>query len=452
MPQSFTVSESSPNLRKKLLQYCDVQELWELPVGVFPDATVRTVVIFARKKQIASQNAFPVRIRTLQKNMFERFEETGIFTGSTYFSDQSRWNENSRKSKLSKITHLMGFKLILPEFSWERIQSKSEPLSKIADAFTGATVGENPDNKPWKNNPEPKEVKWLSSAKKAIKDSFHLIYDSKSTIIYPNNLVWPRRNNERLFKGKKILLTSNTDPSWGKRVKVAIERKGYYVSDSFIVITPKPESKQRYITHEVVAAVMNWKVSNAWIVEHLKHPKIPMPAVKSIPFPALGKENCEFLTEAVLEIETALAQNEKPPDDAYLEIDKILKDAYKLSDEEYERIQAIYEWDTKPKTTIDKLPDMDANWKTTGVVDSIDIENGTITLWIRDFDELQTVPISPSMPGWLLRPEVAFRTCIPRESLRKRSPGNVCLGKFRPQDYTYLNEKEIFGKLTKVLL
>ena len=457
MPQSFTVSEASPNLRKKLLQYCDVQEMWELPIGIFPDATANTIVIFAKKKQIAFKYAFPTKIRTLQKNMLEGFKETGTFTGSTYFSDQSDWDENSRKSSGSVITHIMDFKFILPETSWDRIESCCTKLENIAEIIPGAIVGKNPKNKRWRDYPYPKEVNWLTGAKKVIKDSFHLVYDSASTMIYPNDLEEPRKNTnpkrdkERFFKGKKILLTSNTNPSWGKRVKVAIEKRGYYVSASFIVVVPKPEVEKRCITHEVIAAVLNWKVSNAWIVEHLKYPWIPMPALRNIPFPTLRKKDCEILTEAVLNIEESIEKNGKPSDDAYLQIDKVLKDAYRLCDEEYERIQSIYEWDTKPMTTIDKLPNMDAKWKTTGVVDSIDAENGTITLWISDFDELQTVPISPSMPGWLLRPEVAFRTCIPRENVRKRSLGNVYLGKFRPQDYTYLNEEEIFGKLAKVL-
>ena len=457
MPQSFTVSEASPNLRKKLLQNCDVQEIWELPVGLFPDATVRTVVIFARKKQVVSQNAFPVRIRTLQKTMLERFEETGTFTGSTYFSDQSGWDENSRKSSGSVITHIMDFQFILSKLSWDRIESCCTKLENIAEITLGAIVGKNSDKKRWRDYPHPKEVNWLTEAKSVIKQSFHIVYDSASTIIYPNDLEEPRkdknpkRDKEYLFEGKKILLTSNTDPSWGKRVKVAIERRGYYVSGSFIVIVPKPEMEKRHITHEVISAIINWKVSNAWIVEHLKHTKIPMRAVKSIPLPSLSKKDCDILTEAVLEIEESIVKNGKPSDDAYSKIDKVLKAAYELRDEEYDRIQFIYEWDTNPMITMDRLPNAEAKWKTTGVVDSIDAENGTITLWISDFDELQTVPISPSMPGWLLRPEAAFRTCIPRESVRKRSLGNVYLGKFRPQDYTYLNEEEILGKLSKVL-
>ncbi|MBU1055247.1 MAG: SAM-dependent methyltransferase [Proteobacteria bacterium] len=457
MPQSFTISEASPNLRKMLLHNCDVQEIWELPDGLFPDATVRTAVLFARKKERSSQSVFPVRTRTLQKNTIGRFEESGTFTRSTYFSDQARWDENSSKSSDSVNTHIMDFKFILLESSWDRIESCCTKFENIAEIISGAIVGKNPKNKSWRDYPYPEEVNWLTGAKNVIKDSFNLVYDSEVTIVYPNDLEKPRKNKnpkrdkEHLLKGKKILLSSNTDPSWGKRVKVAIERRGYYVSDSFIVIAPKSEMEKRHITHEVVAAVMNWKISNAWIVEHLKHPKIPMRAVQSIPFPTLSKKDCEILNKAVLEIEESIVKNGKPSDDAYSKIDNVLKDAYRLSDEEYERVTSIYEWDTKPKITIDKLPDVDANWKTTGVVDSIDIDNGTITLWISDFDELQTVPISPSMPGWLLRPETAFRTNIPRESLRKRSLGNAYLEKFSPQDYTYLSEEEIFRKLEKVL-
>ena len=457
MPQSFTITQASPNLRKKLLQNCDVQEIWELPVGVFTGATVRTVVIFAQKKQDAYQGAIPVRIRTLQKNMLNRFEEAGPFTGSVHIFDQARWNENSRTSSGSVNTHIMDFKFILPESSWDRIGSCCTKLKDIAEITPGAIVGKNPKNKCWKDYPYPKEVNWLTGSKNVIKDSFEIVYDSASTIIYPNDLERPRKSNipkndkEHIFRGKKILLNSNTDTSWGKRVKVAIERDGYYVSDSFIVVYPRHKLDNKNITHEVIAAVINWKVSNAWIVEHLKHPKILVPTVKNIPFPNLNKKACQLLTKAVLEIEASITNGVELSDDVYLKIDKVLKDAYRLSDEEYDRVKSIYEWDTKPMITIDRLPDADAKWKTTGVVDSIDAENGTITLWINDFDELQTVPISPSMPGWLLRPEVAFRTCIPRESLRKRSLGDVYLGRFSPQDYTYLDERDIFGKLEKVL-
>lgn len=459
MPQSFTVAEASPKLRKTLLHCCDVQEIWEMPIGLFPDAAANTIVIFAQKKQKVHQSSFPVRIRTLQSNMLERFKnnkKTTVFAASVLHTDQSAWNEQSRISKPSN-NYVIDFKLILPDSSWGRIQSICEPLSKIAFAFTGATVGKNPNDKPWCDYHEPKEVNWLTGAKNVIKDSFSIGYDTATKIIYPNSLKRPLKNQnlekdkEHFLKMEKILITANANPSWGKRVKVAIERKGYYVSDSFIVVVPKTKIAKDHITNEVIAAVINWKVSNAWIVEHLKHPKIQMSSVKKIPFPPLSSKDCEILTKAVCEIEESIIKTGKSPHNAYLKIDSILRRAYRLKDEDHDRVHYIYEWDKNPLSTIENVPDTEANWETTGVVDSIDARKGTITFWISDFDELQTVPITPPMPGWLLRPETAFRTRIPRECIRKRSLVGVYLGKFSPQHYTYLNEEEILNKLGKIL-
>jgi len=56
MPRSFTSAEASHELRQFLLETCDVLELWELPKdvfsgpGAFSGPTVRTIVVFARKK------------------------------------------------------------------------------------------------------------------------------------------------------------------------------------------------------------------------------------------------------------------------------------------------------------------------------------------------------------------------------------------------------------------
>ena len=457
MPQSFTSAESSPELRKKLLQTCDIEELWELPIGMFPDATVNTIVIFARKKVSEAKSDFAARVRILQKNTLPKFEESGIFTASEIISDQSDWNETSRKSRCSENTHIMDFKLILPDSSWNKIQSRCTNLSELAEIFFGAEIGKNINRKRWINYLYPKKVNWLSRAKNTINKSFAVNYDFAETIIYPNSLREPLKNKnplkdkEHFLAGKKILLTSNANPSWGKRIKVAIERRGYYASDSFIVIVPKSEAEKSFITKEVIAAVLDWKVSNAWITEHLKHPKIPMRAMKNLPFPYLNEVDCKELTQAVCEIETAVKKSEDYPIEARQSIDRILKAAYQLEDEEFERLRLIYEWDDNPQITIDKQPEPDMRWKTTGVVESIDPEKETITLWISDFDELQTVPISPSMPGWLLRPEAAFRTVIPRACVRKRKLGNILLGKFYPQDYTYLTEDELFEKLTDLL-
>ncbi len=451
MPQSFTISQASSNLRHFLMQNCDIQEMWELPIGVFQDAKANSIVIFARKKQAGHPSTFPVRIRTLQPHMLDTFQEKGIFTSSIIVEDQAEWDDNSKRPQRSPTSNAMDFKHILPKSSWDRIKSVATPISDIADIITGAIVGNNPERKRWRDYPDPKKVNWFRGAKDAIEESFHINYDAASTIVYPNELEEPRKDKEHLFKNKKIVLASATNPSWGKRVKVAIDRKGYYVSDSFFVVAPNQESEKKGSAHEVIAAVLNWKVGNAWIVEHHKYPRIPTNALKSIPFPALGVKDCDILTEAVIRMEKSFEKFGKTSENDLIAIDNILKSAYRLEDDEFDRLKSIYEWDTNPSITIDRLPEFGARWKTTGVVDSVDPESGTITLWISDFDELQTVPVSPSMPGWLLRPETAFRTFIPRECVRKRSLSHLYSGKFQPQDYTYLNEEELFDEIAKAL-
>ena len=150
-------------------------------------------------------------------------------------------------------------------------------------------------------------------------------------------------------------------------------------------------------------------------------------------------------------IENALSTDQERPVQATQTIDEILKVAYQLDDETFERLRLVAEWDTNPQITLDEQLDPKARWQTSGIVDNIDAKNGTITFWLRSFDELQTVPISPVMPGWLLRPEVAFRTSIPRQCVRQRHLANVSWGKFYPQDYTYLSEEELFDDLTDIL-
>ncbi len=91
-------------------------------------------------------------------------------------------------------------------------------------------------------------------------------------------------------------------------------------------------------------------------------------------------------------------------------------------------------------------------WIITGVVDSVDAENGQITLWLDGFDTLQTVPVVPVMPGWLLRPEAAFRTSIPRSCVRQRAlANNITWGFFYPQEYAHLSEEEAYAELVRLL-
>jgi hypothetical protein len=456
MPQSFGVAEASPTLRKYLLEHSDLLELWELPIGIFPDATAGTLVIFAQKVGGPHKiREMPTRVRTLQRQTREKFEKLGVFTSSNITPSQSAWGENSRRSKNSQNTHLMNYKLVLSEEVWKNIHSVSLNLQDVAIVFQGAIAG-NPKRWRWKDYPSPKQVPWLIGAQEVIPRQFYIEYGKASTIIYPNELEEPRKSKnpeydkEELLLGRKILLTSNQNPSWGKRVTVAIEdRGGYCVSNSFWVVALDPKAKISNLSLKVIAAVLNWKVSNAWIVEHLKYTKINEFAIKYIPFPRnLIETDCRLLAEMVDKFQFAVVHNQPEPKDAIQVVDSILKSAYELDEETYKRLSMIYEWDKEPKITLDTQPDTDARWKISGVVEDVNALGGTIKLWLNGLDYFETVPIVSTMPGWMLRPNVAFRTTIPRRCVREQSLANVSWGSFFPQENTYLNDEEIFDQLT----
>lgn len=453
MPQSFVAAEASPQLRKKLLETCDVLELWELPIGVFPDAQANSVVVFAQKKPSAEQGTstnYPTRIRNLQKKHLQQFEDGGPFTISNMVKDQSRWNEQSRRSPYSKNTHIMDYQLILPENVWQKLHSVSVPLNDVASIIPG-TIRGSVYRQHHVGDKDNRLVNWLTQVRNVIHDSLQITYHNPQLLTYPNDFERPRLESISFLDGPKVLFNAIANPSWGKRVKTVIERRGYHVSHNFIIAVPKENEGGQNITLEVVAAVIDWKVSNAWLLEFLKQTQFPMRAIRSIPFPTKlseSKKDCNLITQAVLEIEKAWVNGQAPPQESWHTIDTILRAAYDLDDETYNRLATIGAWDVDSPLTLDQQFDANARWHISGVVDSLDVENGTITLWMDGFDDLQTVPIVPVMPGWLLRPETNFRTSIPRACVRRRTlNNNTSWGFFYPQDYTYLNEEELFDQL-----
>src|SRR6266487_407999 len=169
MPSSFIGAEASPELRKLLLENCDVLELWDLPTEVFPpDVAVQTVVVFAQKKgedEPRKPSLHPVRVRTVQSNTLKSLKHSAIFTASGLVANQSIWNEEARKSEGSKNTHIMDFRITLSEYTWSEIESYCVRLNTLAEIFLGVIEGKKPENKRWKDYPKPRQVRLLTAVK-----------------------------------------------------------------------------------------------------------------------------------------------------------------------------------------------------------------------------------------------------------------------------------------------
>jgi len=96
---------------------------------------------------------------------------------------------------------------------------------------------------------------------------------------------------------------------------------------------------------------------------------------------------------------------------------------------------------------------MTPKWETTGIVDCFDLENGTITFWLGDFDELQTTPITREMPAWLFGEEVYFRAKILRSCVRSARIGGKLYGPIIDFEFrgSSMSEAELFEEIGKAL-
>ena len=69
-------------------------------------------------------------------------------------------------------------------------------------------------------------------------------------------------------------------------------------------------------------------------------------------------------------------------------------------------------------------------WVVQCIVNKVDRQAGTLTLWIDCFDDIQEVSIESSMPDWIFKKDVMFTVVIPRICVREHSLVGVTWSNF----------------------
>lgn len=457
MPRSFPVAEASHEVRKTLLEKCDILEMWELPTEVFRGASgARTVAIIAQKKSQSGLSAVPVRVRTVQKSTLTHFKADGRFSSSTLAVDQSRWGQDARKSKGSKNDYLFDYQLILDESAWSRIRARCSPLEDFAVMTQGCIPGD-PSKGSWHQFRKPRLVPWLPDAKSALRRPMQVDYSLKTSIRYPNDLQWPRKDRlhpdkdwERRFMGEKVIMTSVLEPGWDMQVRVAVERQGFFVPDNFMVLVPSPRTRNPHSSSvEVIAAVLSFRVAKAWLLEFMKSPKVPMRALRTLPVPPLSDSDCERLVEAVRSLERVSGDSPKDAERHLFTIDTVLSSAYELEGEVARRLNVVSTWGKAETFSLEPCVEkVEEAWVVSGIVMDVDPRAGYVSLWLDGFDGEQRVPIYSSMPGWMLRQGAAFRAHIPYTwRVARRIHPEARDFVVQPQPLAYLDDAELVSDL-----
>jgi hypothetical protein len=421
-------------------------DIWELPDSTFPDATVAPAVLFARKRTVVDRRTL-VSVRTVQKAHLKAFRKDGVFTATAAIPAEEVWTEMPDERSGRTVTHRLRYNLVLPRSAWTALQARCVPLQERAVIFPGCTEATDP-KRMRESDLQPYDVKFLRSFRSTVPAPLHVVYDHATVRTYPTDFEEPRLKFRSLMGDTKVIINSVTNPSWGLRIKAAIERAGYYISGSFWGLVPSDAGRAAGVNHEVLAAVLSWYVANGWMAGFLRHTKLPKPEIDRIPFPAdLSPATVSGLTNSVLVVESEPV-NSAAAVDAWATIDRALQEAYGISDSVLERLRTVARFSGKKGPPPPQLAMPDSPWLVEGVVEEVSAEDGILTIWLNDFDGVHHIPIQPHMPAWLLREGVPFRTSVSDAAWRA---GDLAvdprLGQFSIAPYSYLSDEEVLDHL-----
>ena len=459
VPASLKRKVSANSLRRDLFQNCDVWEMWEIPGGIFEDAAVQPIVLFARKN--AGGGTGPAVVRRAGSSTSEVDAlKAGHFTRSSRVNDNTNWLQRTEKTSAGLATAVLWTPLILSEERWTNLAARR--LGDVAEVVNGMILGRKARR--YHDYLYPQSLRILTNTKVAIRSGQDFYLDTASAVIrrYPNDFSEPGLGyKDRLFAKPKAVMTATASPQWGKVVKVGADRSGMFVSNSFWVFVPKAEVENpEGITAEVLAAVLRWVVVNGWICEYRDYPWISQPVLESAPFPPVQTPAFWMrVSEHVVSLR-ALAANRRWDLARERELDQMLRDAYGFQNrpQDLAALEAIYHWregnDTR-KVLSDPPPPPAPNSPllVAGHVESVDAATGTLTAWVDALADCVELPITPTLPGWLLRAGAAFKATLLRvaKDQGKRTGSGYELVAVSGQAYSYLDLEEAHQVLTERL-
>ena len=414
LPLSFVSSQHGSATRKNLIEECDLLELWEIPRELLQGVAVEVLIIFAQKKLHANHDQSLiscVRTQTLQPATIDDFKNSGTFTASTLVTNQSPWHNTTWRSESDEtIDCVFDYTTILPKPLWHTIEQHCYKLHDYTD----------------------NAAEFIKSLR---------ISNSTSS-----------------FQETKILLQYRQDEQWGKRVKSTLTPKKNHTLDVAYLIDPSHTlwNWELNMTKEGLEVILEWDVSNAWMIEHTKSSDVIMHSIQNIPIPReLSDQDCQILTNAALTMKEAtqtMHSISPAVSQAQNDIDAILRKAYHLDDFTFRRLRQVMRWQDRSYTTLNVQPDLrKANWFTGGVVEGIVAstnKNSLLGRWFRRPPNCADCSIN----AWLdVTSQSHFLTKFPREFRRrgKIDPENIDWAYFHPQPYMYMNEEELLTGISQ---
>lgn len=446
MPLTFLVNKSASEARRQLLETCDIYEVWHLNQGVILNWSIATVIIIARKQKHTRQERFPTRVLEVIGTDRMQFKQENKPTIS-YLASQEEWlatdYHSMASSPLDQIFRSINscFEAIHPKHC--RIHNGVQPGKDARKTHFEQDYCGKEWRKALLNNVrgqilEQYRIHWQSQEKKYIK--------------YPSpQLQWPR-TAAHFQVSKKIIINATRNAGGPWRLMAAIDEELLIPTENFHY-----GLVQNSVTAEEIVAVLNSAFANAWYARNFQGRDINLAILKKLPFPVFSEPQKELIAKLVNQVANEVGDTHN----AILQLDEIVFDAYGLSGEDQERVKDWMErsprprpgkeWAKKERKSRPQNREVyqGEQWRMAGEVLDVSAESGMVLIE-PDYGEAQEIPVPETMPGWAMRPNVAFEALIPIDQAYETDLRRINWLKFEPLDYGYMSEEELLESIRSV--
>lgn len=458
LPETFLENSSCRDARRRLLEECELLELWQLPEGIFPTSSAATLVVIARKRPSRGSNSGgPVRVQRVSALLREK---NGFLNG-----DRPRFSYVlSSTDDRTKAPDTPMSTSPLDRCVWDSLQSV-RTLGQVAHVRNGIIPGKKQRDDHFESEKRGPEWKpWIRGSSDF--EPYALKPKQTTFVLFPGGLQWPRTDLEAVFEtpNSKVLVNSARAPGNPWRLFAAVDDIGYFPSQGIHCVIPKDAT----VSLEEVVAFLNSSVASAWIDSRNRRRWIGEDTLRDMPFPVFTGAKRELmrqhatdimnLKESILERPSRLSAEVAAIRNHAIAVDELVCDALGISEEGRAMLNSIFAGYRRPglewrdiRSTSNERPSVSngRKWPVTGQVIDMDAEGNAATIWVRGYNENEPfrITIPEDMPGWALRPEVAFEAEIPwinRDSERFPVEG---LTNFRPMDFSYVGSEELAALL-----
>jgi adenine-specific DNA-methyltransferase len=325
IPNSITNNLNNSKIRKHILDSASINSIVNTPIGVFPDATVDTVVLTASTKKNNESNISVLEIQNQTIKLSDSINQSLFLKNENYYFDFLTSNEN---------------RLVL-----SKIERNTSLLFEISDSSSGIKEYETGKGKPPQT--ENDRINKVFNSDQKIDNSYrkHIQGNDVNNYIlnwqggflkYGEWIAAPR--DPKYFEGERVIIREIPSK---KRLIAAYTNENYTVKNTAHIFKFDDNYDSKFIVAILNSKLMGYYFVNKFSERDNVFPKAKIGQCRLLPIIKSNKEQQAPLIRLVDQI-INLKQEASSAiiEDLENEIDKLVFNLYNLNKEEIEIIEA----------------------------------------------------------------------------------------------------------------